>query len=39
MVPEYERVRALIKYLQAMRGRPLWRYEDAGLQVGSSHNH
>ena len=33
MVPEYEHVRALIKYLQAMRGRPLWRYEDASLQV------
>ena len=33
MVPEYERVKALIKYLQAMRGRPLWKHEDASLQV------
>ena len=32
-MPEYERVKGLIKYLQAMRGRPLWRHEDASLQV------
>lgn len=31
MVPEYERVKALIQHLQALRGRRLWAYEDASL--------
>lgn len=30
-MPEYERVRALIQHLQALRGRRLWAYEDATL--------
>ncbi|KAK9846072.1 hypothetical protein WJX84_000717, partial [Apatococcus fuscideae] len=33
MVAEYERVTSLIKYLQSMRGRQMWAYEEVSLQA------
>ena len=31
MLTEYEKVTSLLTYLQAMRGRRLWHYEDVSL--------
>ena len=31
MLTEYEKVTSLLTYLQAMRGRRLWHYEDVTL--------
>ena len=33
MAAEYERVTSLIKYLQSMRGRQMWAYEEVSLRA------
>ena len=34
MIAEYERVTGLIRYMQSVRGRQMWAYEEVSLRAG-----